>query len=325
MPPEGTEIVPVDHAAYTYEEMRRDLYLLSVRYAGKVSVDSLGVTADGRQIMEAVMGNPDSTHHIIIQYSMHSREYMNSLLAMKELELYLMNYDTGTYDGRTYADLFSQVCIHIIPMSNPDGVTVAQSGIRNISKASLRKNLEDTYVSDTKLGRTTATEDVYFTTFKANANGVDLNKNFAVNWENYSTGVPFSSTDCFKGTAPDSEAETQAIIGLIDRVPVSAFISYHEAGQMVYWNYGTTGALLSADKTLANVCANLTKYALRTDYTDPSKAHGGCSDYCILVRCIPSVTIETGTGSCPLPISQFQTILAENVNVIPAAAELEAG
>jgi len=48
MPADGDEIVPIDHAAYTYEEMRRDLYLLSVRYPDLVTVDSLGETADGR-------------------------------------------------------------------------------------------------------------------------------------------------------------------------------------------------------------------------------------------------------------------------------------
>jgi g-D-glutamyl-meso-diaminopimelate peptidase len=321
MPPDGTEIVPIDHAAYTYEEMRRDLYLLTVRYPSLVSEDSLGVTADGRQIMEAVIGNTAAAKHIVLQYSMHAREYINTLLAMKSLELYLMNYETGTYDGQTYLQLFSNVCIHIIPMANPDGVTVAQSGTAGISRESLKKNLEDTYESDKKLGRTEVSEDVYFTTFKANARGVDLNKNFDVNWENYNTGVPFSSTDCYKGSEPCSEAETKAIVSLVDRINCVCFISYHAAGQTVYWNYGAAGEQLEADKVLGTMCANVTNYALKAMYTDSAKPNGGCSDYMELVRGIPSVTIETGKGTCPLKADQFPEILSKNLSIIPAAAE----
>lgn len=325
MPADGDEIVPIDHAAYTYEEMRRDLYLLSVRYPDLVTVDSLGETADGRQVMEAVIGNPQAANHIVVQYSLHAREYINTLTAMKSLELYLMNYQTGTYDGRTYADLFSNVCIHMVPMTNPDGVTVAQSGLDHIAKASLRKSLEETYASDTRLGRTKASEADYFKTFKANARGVDLNKNFDVNWENYVTGVPYSSTDCYKGLSANSEAETKALISLVDRINCVCFISYHAAGQTVYWNYGLTGDLLAANKVLGTMCTNLTGYAFVAAYTDSSKAVGGCSDYMELIRCIPSVTIETGSGKCPVAIDQFPKILAQNIDVIPAAAEKYAG
>ena len=44
-----------------------------------------------------------------------------------------------------------------------------------------------------------------------------------------------------------------------------------------------------------------------------------------LIRCIPSVTIETGSGKCPVAIDQFPKILAQNIDVIPAAAEKYAG
>ena len=48
----------------------------------------------------------------------------------------------------------------------------------------------------------------------------------------------------------------------------------------------------------------------------------GCSDYFVLVCGIPAVTIETGTGDCPLAIDQWATIWSQNTQVLPAIAQM---
>ena len=36
-----------------------------------------GYTADGRELLDVVIGNPAAEKDVIIQYSMHAREYIN--------------------------------------------------------------------------------------------------------------------------------------------------------------------------------------------------------------------------------------------------------
>lgn len=78
-----------------------------------------------------------------MQGAIHAREYMTPLLMMKQLETALNFYDTGHYDNTALSDLFQQVAVHMIPMSNPDGVTLAQSGLNGIPVGFLKADDPD--------------------------------------------------------------------------------------------------------------------------------------------------------------------------------------
>lgn len=323
MPADGQEIVGTSTSAYTYEQMVKDLYFLSVRYPGLMTYDSLGVTADQRSIMEAVIGNPQASRHIVVQYSIHAREYINSLLAMRQLETYLENVSGGgTFNGRTYTDLFSNVCIHLLPMANPDGVTVSESGLAGLRRERMQQIVHWCWESDTGLGRTSQPIEQYLKTFKANANGVDLNKNFDIGWSGYTDGVPVPSTDCYKGGAAASEPETQAILKAVESNPTVCVIAYHSSGDTIYWNYGTSGDILESDRYLAESVRNLTGYALSNSKKYDHTLAGGCADYFVWAKGIPSITIETGTGNCPLDISKFAHIWDKNKEVLPLLASM---
>ena len=43
-------------------------------------------------------------------------------------------------------------------------------------------------------------------------------------------------------------------------------------------------------------------------------------DWCVLEKNIPSVTVETGKGSCPLPIEEFEKIWNDNKDLWAAVA-----
>ena len=52
---------------------------------------------------------------------------------MEQLELFLINYNNNAiYNGKTYKELLNNICIHIVPMVNPDGVSISQLGEKGI-------------------------------------------------------------------------------------------------------------------------------------------------------------------------------------------------
>ena len=327
MPPDGTDIVGTDTVDYTYEEVAKDLYFFTVRYPDLVKVRVCGESVDKRAIYEVVLGNEASENHIEIHYAMHSREYINTLLAMRQIEEYAKNAaGGGTYNGASIRDLFSNVCIHLLPMANPDGEMVSMGGLETLRIESLRDIVHWCWESDTLLGRTAADLDTYLRTFKANAHGCDLNKNFDAGWAEYSDGVPVPSTDCYKGTGVASEPETQAILKVAHENPTRCVIAYHSAGNMIYWNYEVEDELLlNADSDLAAGLSEATGYATAVAAKYNTHLAGGCSDYFMWTAGIPAVTVETGQGTCPLTIYEFPAIWESNKNVLYKLAEMYGG
>ncbi|HIU74374.1 MAG TPA: peptidase M14 [Candidatus Pelethocola excrementipullorum] len=305
---------------YTYEQMIGDLNLMESKYPDKMSVGEAGTSLDGREIMEVILGNQESSNHILIQASIHGREYLNTILAMKQLEDILKNFENGSYRGVSYEKLFDNVCFHILPMTNPDGVTISQSGPDGIRDFFLRKQLEKCYHNDLEHGEGESSREEYWRRWKANARGVDLNRNFDSGWKEYQS-VNYPSSDHYKGEKPESEPEVQAILRLAEEYPIVCTISYHSSGEVVYWDYGSSGSVLEADRKLADLVSELTGYPKESSVQSEQDA-AGCSDYFVLECGIPSVTIENGSGECPLSMEEFASIWGSNALLWPALAVL---
>ena len=145
--------------------MKKDIKQLCNKYSDYGHVNIIGTTVDNRNIYDVVLGNPEAEKCVVFQASIHAREYMTSQLVMEQMEYYLDNYNKK-YDGKTYKDIFDKVCVHVVAMSNPDGVTISQKGFSGIRSKELRKKLK-------KMRGASNT-----TVWKANAKGVDLNRQF---------------------------------------------------------------------------------------------------------------------------------------------------
>lgn len=311
-------IVQVSNLKYSYDQMQQDLAALQERYPGQMVVDSLGTTADGRDITEVILGDVDAEHHILIQATMHAREYMNTVLAMNQIEDYLSGSENRSYADQTWKEIFENVCLHIIPMVNPDGVTISQDGVDGISDDGLKSRLEECYQTDLANGKGSSDITQYFRTWKANAEGVDLNRNFDAGWDTY-IGASGPSAECYKGTAPASEPEAQAVLSVAQNYDLDCCIAYHSYGNLIYWNYGSQGTVLDADQRLAQCVSDVTGYEMHSTVQDSTDA-AGCSDYFVLNLGIPAVTIENGGSECPMPIEEYQPMYQRNQDLWAAVA-----
>ena len=309
--------IATDSAMYTYENMVRDLNALQAYYPQHMKVNELSRTADNRQILEAVIGSENAPKKIVIQSSIHGREYLNTLIAMRQIEELLNNYETSSYNGVAYSELLNDVAFHIIPMSNPDGVTISQMGIDGIQSEELKNVLNSCRDYDAQAGNI-GDESMYWARWKANAKGVDLNRNFASGWDTFQ-GATGPSFEKYKGTAPASEIETQTILNLAESTNAICVISYHSAGNLIYWDYGSTGEIYEKDRQLTEMVSSLTGYTMQSTVQSSTDA-AGCSDYFVLDKEIPAITIENGGGTCPLSIGEFPALWNANKDLLPALA-----
>lgn len=295
-------VVDVSKADYSYSELAADLEFLAKIYPRYFAYASIGKSAAGREIYAGVLGDPNAPRQVVVTAAIHAREYMTAQLVMKQLEFYLANYTVGSYGGISYSTLFSDCCFYILPMVNPDGVMLAQEGIGSLPFSMQLKLMEimeregETNVED------------YFSTWKANANGVDLNRNYDALWEEYNkTNQPSSSQ--YKGPAPESEPETAAVVSLFRSLSnVVCSLCIHSQGEVIYWNCGQSGSAAEATRAYAESVSDLNGY-----YVVPSQNNdASLSDWCELRLGVVSVTVETGNVACPLPIEQFPSIFLDN-------------
>lgn len=117
--------------------------------------------------------------------SIHAREYPPMEVVSRFAEYLLAQY--GTNPDVTW--LLDYHEIHLLPVGNPDGRTLAETE----SSPSQRKNMNENHC------------------YNGDQQGVDMNRNFGFKWNqgSGSSGVPCSQT--FRGSAALSEPETQAI------------------------------------------------------------------------------------------------------------------
>ena len=301
-------IIDLSTTLYSYQKMENDLQLLAGYYPQYMTLDTAGVTtADGRNLYVIYFGNQNASRQIFICAATHAREYMTAQLVMKQLEYYCAHYEDGSYNGTAYRDIFENTCFVIVPMVNPDGVSISQFGEEGLNREDLRQNLKAIYESDKNGGYTDEAYDTYLTRWKANGMGVDLNRNYSPGWESV-TDRTAPSSGLYKGTQPGSEAESQALMNIVDGLsnPLLA-ISYHSYGSLVYWQYGQAEPLWSKNQQLAAHVEALTTY-----YQAGYSNEAGFSNWCVNVKGIPSVTVETGLVPTPLPLDQFELLWSQN-------------
>ncbi len=290
--PAGERLVYLRTADYTYEDMAEDLQKLADKYPQWLTTQVYGQSRDGRDLLAATLGSPDAPSQVIITAGMHAGEYINPYLVMLQLEYYLYYYESGSYGGISLQTLFSQVSFVVVPMVNPDGITLVQKGLASILDEGLRQiitnicNRNGIYGTDM---------DLWIKTYwKSNAAGVDLNRNYDIfTWEDYTEYGGYVNQEDYrynKGETPNSEPETYHLIALTESLSnPAASICVHSRGNIIYWRCYQDGAFAQENLELAVLAQSITGYGI----IDENQYEPSYSNWTILAHEIPTLTVET--------------------------------
>ena len=275
---------------YTYEQLTADLATLEARYPALISVDSIGQSVEGREIPVFRLGRGE--REILICAAMHAREYETTNYIMYVAEQYCRAYEANDwYAGLSYRTLLDGVCFVIVPQLNPDGVVIAQQGT---PYAQERPDLLALPISDGWPGN--------YYCWKANANGVDLNRNWPYAWNStVISKVPSSAG--YAGPEAMSEPETRAMMALLSETQFYAFCSFHSAGNCIYWSDASNSEeLLERISPIVTRIADFIGYSLIPG--SDNYRYGGCMvNYARAVYEKPCFTVELGpyVGKYPYP------------------------
>jgi len=285
---------------YTHSQMVVDMAALKARHPNAVTLSSIGTSELGVDIPVLLIGNVNAKYHILLQGAIHGREHMTAWLLMA-LADYWLDHSLLSYGN---------VCYHIIPLTNPDGVTISQTG-------ALTEEQRQIYLSDQQLGYTTLSESAYAYTWKANGLGVDINRNFSSGWETI-TGKEGPSSEGYRGTEAFSAAEAAALRDYTLQYNFNATLNYHAFGSIIYYQYGDKQPVNSQSLSLGSVVSRVTGYSL---VSGSSVASAGYKDWVMDELGIPSITVEIGTTEAPLAYREIYNVFARNLYALPIVAK----
>jgi murein tripeptide amidase MpaA/phage baseplate assembly protein gpV len=284
---------------YTYPEMVRDIKKIAEAYPNAVRYKVIGKSEYGRDIYAVGIGNGSA--NVYIDGSHHAREWLTTNLNMyminKYAHFYENNYNLDNYNVR---NVLNKTTLWFVPMVNPDGVTLQQSGLSAFPKKDHAALIK---MNDGKTN---------FTRWKANGKGIDLNRQYDADWENiwFNTGKP--SWKNYKGKAPETARETKAVVNFIYSIDPEMAVTYHSAGKILYWNFHQQSSEYYRDLAYASELNELTNYSLVRPTPNPSG--GGLSDWFVIEFKRPGFTPEIGNypGERHLPLSEFNKTWQEN-------------
>ncbi len=288
---------------YNYAKMKAQIQNLDQNYQ-LLKISSIGKSVQDRELYLIKVGSGKKKVGVV--GGVHGREAITSLLILKLAEEYIK--EDNSIANYNLKDLLTKVTFYFIPMLNPDGVEIALNNITGLTN----KNF---YLTANE-----GSSD--FKRWKANARGVDLNKQFRADWQELeSTTKPHFSDS--KGSAPESEAESKALADLTRREEFDTVVAFHHSGNVIYWYYNQEGEAYQRDYHLAQKISRKNRYKVVTAEDSDSIA-AGYKDWFIKEFKRPGFTIEIAksTNEEPLPSSNLNLYFNENKEVLLELATL---
>ncbi len=223
----------------TLDEVLSDLDSMASRYPDLITERfSIGQSYEGREIWAVMMGTEMDSIKPMAMYNslIHAREPSCMMAVVYYMWWLLENY--GVDEEATF--ILDNRHLAFIPVLNPDGYeynrTIAPDG-----GGLQRKNRRP--VGD-------------------NWQGVDLNRNFGPQefWDHISGGSSTNpGSQIYRGEAPFSEPETQALKAFVEAFDFKTAFNYHSFSDLLIYPYGVTEELPKDSVVFLNYGRDMTK------------------------------------------------------------------
>ncbi|MGF7046516.1 g-D-glutamyl-meso-diaminopimelate peptidase [Paenibacillus sp. DS2015] len=280
---------------YTYEVMTRDIQALAKQYPDLIRYSSAGKSEYDRDLWLMEVGR--GPVNVLLNGSHHAREWITTALLMEMTEnMAISDRKDAKWGDYQIRDLLDHVTFQIVPMVNPDGVTLQQKGLdafpKTVHAALLKMNGGSSN----------------FKRWKANAKGIDLNRQYPADWKNIKNASSAPYYMNYKGKKPLEAKETQTMVKLATALKPAIAVSYHTSGEILYWNYKTLAKNLKRDQAFATAYSKMTGYRMVKPVAQPSG--GGFTDWFIENFGQPALTPELSpyAGERDVPLSNWERI-----------------
>lgn len=291
-------------------------------YLTKMIVDGLVARypfAEKTDIASSVMGNGlgvmkigNGKNSVFVSAGIHANESLNIPVVLKFAEEYLRaRTERLPLYGANTETLYSDTTLYLLPLANPDGLDLVTGALTTGEYYDNAKKIAATY------------PNIPFPDgWQANINGIDLNLQFPADWERAKLvkaqeGFSSPSPTEFPGFEPISQPESRALFYFTKENNFKIITAYHSQGNLIYWKYD--GFLPGNSERIGNILSAASGYPFAT--TPDGSDFAGYKDWFIKEFDKPGYTIETGLGTNPLPLSQFDEIYEANKNLLVALLE----
>jgi g-D-glutamyl-meso-diaminopimelate peptidase len=301
----SAQIVETDKM-YTYEMLTEDLVELSQRYPNLITYKSITITPNGRELWAVKVGKGNPS--ILVNGAHHAREWMTSTLLIKMIATYAEAYRTNKTVEGFDPTILDEVSIWFVPMVNPDGVTLQQYGL----------DAFPIYLHPSLINMNEGLKD--FRRWKANLNGIDLNRQYPANWGNLKGVNKKPNYQFYKGRKPLEADEVKALVDFTYEIKPEIAVSYHSTGNVLFWGFHQWGLTHTTEFTrdyyeIAEKVSELTRYKLEEPASH--QQGGGYTDWFIQAFDKPALTVEIGSliKNNSLPLEAFPDIWERNKTI----------
>ncbi|KAI3638712.1 hypothetical protein MIR68_003210 [Amoeboaphelidium protococcarum] len=202
---------------HRYEEIKAWYKNLAERNSEFIRfIPSIGKTYEGRDLFAIEINTPNGVaaekKQIYFQSQIHAREWISGATVQYVVNKLVDQFNSGDEE---VVELFSRVELLVVPIVNPDGYEYTHTANRL-----WRKNRK--LIS----GRTY---------------GVDLNRNYDVNWDFAGGASKNPNSETYKGETAASENEIQAVTNFfLNHTRIVGAIDFHSFSQLVLRPLGHT-------------------------------------------------------------------------------------
>lgn len=211
------------------EEIEDFVQEMATKYPDIVSLKSIGKTLEGRDIWAVKISDhaqlDEKEPAILVNAMHHAREVMTPEITTDMIEYLITRYGQDS----EVTKWVNSTEIWVIPMFNLDG-----NNKMWLDDSMWRKNTRD-------------------------GHGVDINRNYPTGWNscNGSSASKFSQT--YRGTAPASEPETQAMMNFVAAIKPVFNISYHSYSEIVIYPFGCRPLRTPSEEAVETIGAEIGK------------------------------------------------------------------